>query len=157
LERHHAWAISLIAGGSGCAALAFVSPGPWALTLSFVLYPVIFFTLVGVVIVYSMSADIVDYGRFMTGKDHAGLYGAFFAFLQKSLQGVSTAAGVALVGAFGFDATASMQSAHGILGIKLTAAVIPAIGLLGAAALIWNFPLTRARTAEVQAALKHRD
>jgi GPH family glycoside/pentoside/hexuronide:cation symporter len=134
-ERHRVWAISLIGGGFACAAFALVSPGQAALPICFVLYPVILFSLVGAVIVFTMSADIVDYGRLRTGDDHGGLYGALFSFLQKSLQGVSAAAGVALVGALGFDATAAVQSGSGVLGIKLAAAIIPAAGLLGAAQL----------------------
>ena len=152
-ERHRVWAVSLIIGGVACAAFALVSPGPSALLLSFALYPIIMFTLIGAVIVYSMSADIVDYGRLKSGEDHAGLYAAIFAFLQKSLLGVSAAAAVAMVGFFGFDATAETQSASGVVGIKLAAAIIPALGLFGAAAIIWNYSLTRARLAEIHARL----
>jgi Na+/melibiose symporter-like transporter len=107
--------------------------------------------------VYTMSADIVDYGRLHTGEDHGGLYGSMFSFLQKSLLGVSAAAGVALVGAFGFDATAATQSAIGVFGIKLTFAIFPAAGVLGAAAIIWNYPLNKLRISEIQAALVRHD
>jgi Na+/melibiose symporter-like transporter len=124
-----------------------------ALPLVLVADTVVALTLVGAVMVYAMSADIVDYGRLVTGEDHAGLYGSIFAFLQKSLLGVSAAAGLALVGMFGFDATATSQTASGIFGIRFTAAFLPALGLLGAAIIIWNYPLTRARVAEIQAQL----
>jgi GPH family glycoside/pentoside/hexuronide:cation symporter len=152
-ERHRVWAASLITGGIACAGLALVSPGPMALPLTVVLYATALFTLVGAVIVYAMSADIVDYGRLVTGVDHAGVYGSIFAFLQKSVLGVSSAAGLALVGLLGFDATAATQSADGILGIKLICGVLPALGLFGGAAIIWNYPLTRARIAQIQAQL----
>jgi Na+/melibiose symporter-like transporter len=99
---------------------------------------------------------MVDYGLLHSGQDHGGLYGAMFAFLQKSLQGVSAAAGVALIGLFGFDATAAAQTGGGIFGIKLAMGIAPAIGLIGGAAIIWNYPLTRARVAEIQAALAQR-
>ena len=155
-ERHRVWAISLIMGGLACAAFALVSPGPSALLLSFVLYPTILFTLIGAVIVFTMSADIVDYGLLKSGQDHGGLYASLFAFLQKSMMGVSAAAGVAMVGMMGFDATAATQTAAGVLGIKLASAIIPAIGLLGAAAIIWNYPLSRVRTLEIQAQLRER-
>lgn len=153
-ERHRVWAVSLVLGGCACALMALLTPGPLALPLVFVLYPAIVFSLIGALIVYVMSADIVDYGRLVTGEDHAGLYGALFSFLQKSLLGVSTAAGLAMVGFFGFDATATVQSAAGVAGIKITGALLPAVGLFGAAAIIWNYPLTRARVAEVQAQLQ---
>lgn len=155
-ERHRVWALSLITGGLACAGFALVSPGPLALPICFVLYPTMLFTLIGAVIVFTMSADIVDYGLLKTGEDHGGLYGSLFSFVQKSLTGVSAAAGVAIVGTMGFDATAATQTASGALGIKLASALIPAIGLLGAAAIVWNYPLTRVRTLEIQAELKAR-
>ncbi|PTU30865.1 MFS transporter [Stenotrophobium rhamnosiphilum] len=153
-ERHRVWAVSLITGALACAAFAFVSPGSMALPLAFLLYPTIMFTLVGAVIVYTMSADIVDYGLLLTGEDNAGLYGAIFAFLQKSVLGVSAATALAIAGGFGFDATAASQSASGVIGIKLTGAVLPAFGLIAAAAIIWNYPLNRPRIAEIQNQLK---
>lgn len=155
-ERHRVWAVSLTTGGIACGCMAFMTPGPLALPLAFVLFPTVMLTLSGAVIMYAMSADIVDYGRLVTGEDHGGLYGATFLFLQKSLMGVAAAAGLALTGALGFDATAASQTAGGAFGVKLTAAILPAVGLLGAAAIIWNFPLTRARVAEIQAQLNLR-
>jgi glycoside/pentoside/hexuronide:cation symporter, GPH family len=152
-ERHRVWACCLVAASAVQAAFALVTPGPAALVMCFVLYPALVFCLSGMVMVYTMSADIVDYGRLHTGEDHGGLYGSMFSFLQKSLLGVSAAAGVALIGAFGFDATAATQSANGVLGIKLAFAICPAAGVLGAAAIIWNYPLNRKRIAGIQAAL----
>ena len=156
-ERHRVWACSLLAGGISCASLALLSPGPLALPLCFLFYPVLALSIVGSVIVFTMSADIVDYGRLHTGQDHGGLYGSMFAFVQKSIMGVSAAAGLALAGAFGFDATQATQTASGVIGIKLAFALLPGLGLIGAAAIIWNYPLTRARTAEIQAELARRD
>ncbi len=156
-ERHRVWACALTMGGLACIGFAALTPGPSALLMCFLLYPLIMLAIIGSVIVYTMSADIVDYGRLHTGVDHGGLFGSLFAFLQKSCTGVSAAAGVALVGAFGFDATATEQTASGVLGLKLAMAIAPAIGLIGAAAIIWNYPLTRARMTEIQATLTERD
>jgi Na+/melibiose symporter-like transporter len=118
-----------------------------------VLFPIVTLVLVGSIVVYTMSADIVDYGRLHTGNDHGGLYGSMFAFLQKSLMGVSTALGLALVGAFGFDATVAEQTTTAVIGIKLGFAIAPALGFLLAAVIIWNYPLNRARIAAMQTAL----
>lgn len=152
-ERHRVWAMSLITGGISCAGFALLTPGPMALPLAFVLYPVALFTVSGAVIVYAMSADIVDYGRLVTGQDHAGLYGSMFSFLQKSVMGVSSAAGLALVGIFGFDATAATQTASGVLAIKIIGALLPALGFFGGAAIIWSYSLTRERIGQIQAEL----
>jgi len=156
-ERHRVWAISLICCGTGLTSLALLSPGEFALPFIFVLYPASTFCLIGSVIVFTMSADIVDYGRLHSGQDHGGLYGSLFSFLQKSLMSVAAAAGIALVGTFGFDAAAQVQSVDGVFGIKLVSSVLPGIGLYAAAVIIWNYPLTRARTEEIQKALAERD
>jgi glycoside/pentoside/hexuronide:cation symporter, GPH family len=152
-ERHCVLAVALVTAGLACACFAFVSPGPYALPASFVLYPAVMFGIAGTVIVFTMSADIVDYGRLQSGEDHGGLYAALLAFLQKSLMGAAAAAGLALVGVFGFDATAATQSATAALGIKLAATLLPALGLFAAAAIIWNYSLTRERLAGIRAAL----
>ncbi|HEY1076367.1 MAG TPA: MFS transporter [Fontimonas sp.] len=156
-ERHRVWAVSLICCGTALGSTALLSPGALALPFMFVLYPIGTFGLIGYVIVLTMSADIVDYGRFHTGQDHGGLYGSMVAFLQKSMMSVAVAAGIGLVGLFGFDATAKLQSVGGVVGIKLVSAILPALGLFGSALIIWNYPLTRARTEEIQRALAERD
>lgn len=152
-ERHRVWVMSLVAGGVACGAFALIRPGPMALPLVFGLIPLALFTVGGAVIAVAMSADIVDYGRLVTGDDHSGLYGSILAFLSKSVGGVAAALGLAIVGACGFDASAASQSLGGIVGIKLTFGVLPALGMLGAAAVIWNYPLTRARMVDIQAQL----
>ncbi|WP_159500037.1 MFS transporter [Microbacterium sp. 18062] len=156
-ERHRVWAVALVLGGLACASLALVSPGHASAAICFMLYPVVTLVLAGTVAVYTMSADIVDYGRLHTGRDHGGLYGSMFAFLQKSLQGVSAAIGLALVGAFGFDATSATQTMSAVIGIKIGFALAPALGLLAAAAIIWNYPLNRAKVSEIQIKLAARD
>src|SRR3546814_20603595 len=63
-ERHRVWACALTIGGLACTGFALLTPGPWALPMSYILYPLIVLAIIGSVIVYTMSADIVDYGRF---------------------------------------------------------------------------------------------
>jgi len=70
---------------------------------------------------------------------------------------VSSAAGIAIVGWMGFDATATTQNAGGELAIRLTAVILPAIGLGFAGFLFWGFPLTRARIAEVHRQLEAQE
>ena len=156
-ERHRVWAVSLLTGGLACVACAFLTPGPGALAMTFVLFPILMFCLSGVVLVFTMCADIVDYGKLHNGEDLSGLYASLLFFLQKSLGGLSTAAGIALVGAFGFEAGATVQSASGVFGIKLASAVLPAIGLIGAAMVIWNYPLDRARSEALRTELRARE
>ena len=105
----------------------------------------------------ALLGDTADYGRWKFGEDHAGIYSAMHAFLVKSLGGVSSAAGLALVGWFGFEPKAVAQSAHGALGMQLVAVGLPALGLAAGAAIAWFFPIDRARHAQIRAELQLRD
>lgn len=151
-ERHRVWAASLITCGIACVGCAFIEPGPTAAPMVFSLMPLIMFCLSAVVLVFTICGDIVDYGRLRTGEDLSGLSVSLIMFLQRSLGSVSTAAGIALVGLFGFEPAAPIQSAGGVLGIKLAAAIIPAVGLFAAAAIIWRYPLDRRQLAQLRAA-----
>ena len=150
-ERHRVWAVSLLAGAVPCAAQAWVHPGGHAFAAVMCLFPLTLFALAAVsVAVPAMTGDIVDYGKARFGVDRAGLYAALFAFLNKSLAGVSAALGLLIVGWFGFDATAATHGARGVAGLKLVAVGIPTLSMLVAAATIWNFPLDRARLAALE-------
>src|SRR3546814_16162909 len=87
--REWVWAFSRPIGGHVGTGFELLTAGPWALPISYILFPFIVLAIIFSVIVYTMSSDIVDYGRFHTGVDHGGLYGSLFTFLQKSLTGVS--------------------------------------------------------------------
>ena len=62
-----------------------------------------------------------------------------------------SATALAIAGFCGFSASAAVQTPGGIIGIKLTGALLPALGLFAAAMIIWNYSLTRARVAQAQA------
>lgn len=156
-ERHKVVAISLIVGAVAFFCLSFVTPGPHATPLVMVLYPLTVLALLGIVAVFPMIGDIADYGRLQSGEDLAGLYTAVFNFVQVSLRTVSSAGGIAVVGWMGFDATAATQTSGGALAIRLTAVILPAIGMAFAGALFWAFPLSRERVAEVHEQLAARE
>jgi len=156
-ERHRVVAISLVLGSVAYICLSFVSPGPGAAPLVMILYPLTVLALLGIVVLFPIIGDIADYGRLQTGEDLTGLYTSVFNFVQVSLRTVSSAAGIAVVGWMGFDATAATQSPDGAFAIRLTAVILPAIGLAFAGILFWAFPLTKARVRDVQQELRARE
>ena len=156
-ERHRVIAVSLVLGALAFLCLSFVAPGPGAVPLVMIFYPLTVLALLGIVVAFPMIGDIADYGRLQTGEDLAGLYTAVFNFVQVSLRTVSSAGGIALIGWMGFDATATTQTAEGAFAIRLCAVILPAIGMGFAGGLFWAFPLTRAQSAEVHAELAARE
>ncbi len=154
-ERHRVWAVSLVAAAACNGVMAFAPIGQAGLYLILALYPITLFCVVCMFIaVPAMIGDIVDDDRLRTGEDRAGMYSAIYAFLCKSLITVAGAFGIALVGWFGFDATAGQQSAWGAFGIKLVTVGLPALGFAASAPLIWGFPIDRARQREIRNAMR---
>lgn len=154
-ERHRVWAVSLVAAAVCNGVMAFAPIGQAGLYLILALYPITLFCVVCMFIaVPAMIGDIVDDDRLRTGEDRAGVYSAIYAFLCKSLITVAGACGIALVGWFGFDATAGQQSAWGAFGIKLVTVGLPALGFAASAPLIWRFPIDRARQREIREAMR---
>jgi Na+/melibiose symporter-like transporter len=156
-ERHRVWAVSLMLGSLSCGALWFVPSGPAGFLPMIVIYPLIFFCSSAVLVVApAMLGDISDFGRLEYGEDHSGMYSALFAFIQKSLGGLSTAAGITVVGWFGFEAAATAQTSWGVFGIKMVAVLLPACGMLCSAPIVWGFPINRARQDAIRSALRTR-
>jgi Na+/melibiose symporter-like transporter len=157
-ERHRVWAISMMVAGLCYALSALVPTGPTALVPLLVLYPIGLFSFICIAIAFpAMLGDVVDYERLRTGEDRSGIYAAINAFLQKSVTAVSAAFGIAMVGWFGFDATAGEQTAWAGFGIRLAAMGLPALGFVASASLLWWFPITRAKQAEIRAAIEARE
>lgn len=157
-ERHRVWAVALLVAALSYAGMGFAPIGGAGLVPILVLYSISLFCQVSLfVIAPALMGDVLDYDRLHTGKDHAGIYSALLAFLNKSVLGVSGALGLALIGWFGFDAHAAEQAPLGALGIRLTAVWLPALGLAVGAPLVWGFPITRARQAEILEAIRRRE
>jgi GPH family glycoside/pentoside/hexuronide:cation symporter len=157
-ERHRAWAISLVLSGLAYSVIGFAPVGADGLWLVAVANAVTNFCLMATAIaVPSMMGDIVDDERLRSGEDRGGLYSAVSSFTSKSMAGVAGATGLYLLDVLGFSATAPVQTLEGAFAIKLIAAWLPTLGMVCGAALIWRFPIDRARQEATRAALAARD
>jgi GPH family glycoside/pentoside/hexuronide:cation symporter len=157
-ERHRVWAVSLAIAAVCSGLLACVPNGPAALYPILVLYPIGLFAFICIAVAFpSMLGDVVDYERMRTGEDRSGIYSAINAFIQKTMTTVCGAFGIAMVGWFGFNATAAEQTTWAGFGIRLAFAGLPALGFAISAPLLWWFPIDRARQAEIRAAIQARE
>ena len=71
------------------------------------------------VVYFSMLADCVDYGEWKSGRSLAGTQGAVNGFVGKVSSALASAAMSALLVWGNYDATAEVQSAKALFGIKL--------------------------------------
>lgn len=157
-ERHKVLAVAVGLYGVLHAGMAFIPPGEAGLIPVALLSTAVVFCIgSNFVIPMAVLGDISDYGRLRYGQDQSGIYASFLSFATKSLAGVGAGISLAMLGWFGFDATATEQTARGVFGIKLTYVWLSTFGALVAAPLLWTFPIDRARHQRIREELLQRD
>ena len=156
--KQQMWAAGYAGAGLAALGYLFISPGPLAaiwLTLTLLLLNAL--VVVEPIAGPAVLADIVDYGRWRFGADHGGMYFALYGMIQKINIGIGAAIGLAIAGAFGFDATVATQSSRGMFGLMVAFSVLPAVAYLVAAVMVWRFPITRKRQQAIVRAIERRE
>ncbi|MBL9208792.1 MAG: MFS transporter [Opitutaceae bacterium] len=109
------------------------------------------------ILVNSMTADIVDYDELLTGRRREALISAANTWITKMGVSLSFIFAGLVLNVTGFDATLTGNQAPGtVTGMRLLFCAIPAIGTASAILLLRLYPLTRARVEEIQAQLVTR-
>lgn len=141
-----AWATGMGGAGIAIGLMALIPPG----ASSAVPYVILLSLMFGLAMAQGVAApavlaDIVDYGRWRFGRDHAGVYFAFYTMINKVILGIGAALGLYLVSAFGFDPQLPEQTASGQRGLVMVYCLLPALCYLISAPLIWRFPINEHR------------
>ena len=155
-QKHNALRIALVLMIIGSALqLVLLDPQrPWLMFIS----P--FFYSMGIastfVILGTMLADVIDADELATGQRREGLFGAVAAFMMKSMGAVAAGASGFLISWTGFDAELGGAQAPGVFHNMLW--MFAGKGLLLAACLLvlYRYPLTEQRVAEIQKLLAIR-
>ncbi|HZP11581.1 MAG TPA: MFS transporter [Nevskiaceae bacterium] len=157
-DRQKVWALCLLATSACYVLYGLVPPGESGLMIvGSVSMLLLFFSTCSFVVAPATLGDIVDYGRWKLGHDHSSFYVAFFALIQKAINGVGIAIGFMLLDLLGFDAAAKTHSASDLFAIRLTSAWLPAAAILIAAPFVWRFPITRAKHEQMLREIAARD
>ena len=80
---------------------------------------------------WGMLSEAIEYNEYLTGKRTEGSINGTFNMLRRLGQGLGASFGVAMLGMIGYNATASVQTASTILGIKVLCLLFPAICAIG--------------------------
>lgn len=102
----------------------------------------------------SMAADVIDADHLASGRQRGALFMALWAMADKLAVVLAAAVALPLVQALGFDPAA--PTPQGLQALRFAFVVVPVAFFLLSIACIWHYPLTRARHAEVLAALTAR-
>lgn len=141
-------------------ALFFVQPGQVTLILGLAAVAGIGLSI-AYLVPWSMLPDVIDYDEVKTGKRQEGIYYGLFVFLQKL--GISL--GLALSN-FALEATGYInpetagafveQPESVLLTLRAFVSFVPAVILALSYILVYKYPITRERYAEIRAELARR-
>lgn len=156
--KQQMWASGYAAAGVASLGYMLIAPGYGAA----VWLGITLLLLNAVVVVEQVAgpavlADVIDYGRWRFDADHGGTYFALYAMIFKGTIGIGAATGLAVAGAFGFNARLAAQTPEGLFGLLLGMSVLPAACYLAAAVMIWRFPIDRRRQRVIVRAIERRE
>lgn len=105
----------------------------------------------------AIGADVIDYDELETGKRREGAFTACGSWIMKVGMAIGALASGLILSATGFDAAlGGNQTPNTIFMIRFLLAAVPIVGILLALVMIYYFPLTPAKMAEIREKLEAR-
>ncbi|SQG64234.1 glucuronide carrier protein [Corynebacterium renale] len=92
-------------------------------------------------LMFSMQADTVDYGEWKTGVRSEGGSYSMLSFIRKVGQGVGGWVAGVVIGIYGYEAGAAVQSTESIEGIRIATGAVPAVLAVVALLIMLRYPL----------------
>ena len=93
----------------------------------------------------AMLSEIIDYSTLKTRTVNTASYYALFMFLAKFNVAVGGALGLAIAGWYGLDATSTVQTSEGVVGLLIGIAWLPIVFIITALLLIIQIPINTHR------------
>jgi Na+/melibiose symporter-like transporter len=105
----------------------------------------------------SMKADVIDLDTAATSENRAAQFFSAWSFAQKATSSIGAAIAMFGLAMFGFDA--APEAANGpeeLFGLRFLFSTFPSLFFLAGAAVIWNYPITETRHAEIRQEIEAR-
>jgi len=147
--------LSMLITGICCIALYLIPPTATVAIIALEVLRQFAFGCSGPVL-WSMMADVADYGEWKTGRRATAtvISGVVFALWV----GVALGGAIAswLLDLYGFDSKAPLQSAHALEGIRMIASVYAGVTFLSVAACLLFYPISRELNQKIANELAER-
>lgn len=157
MDKHRVMAWCALVTVLTNVAMAFIAPGEHAALILGAVFCLSAFAGAGAMAAQaSLLADVADFGRWRTGKDHAGNYFAVQALALQCCVAVGGGLGLVIAGLFGFTVEGP-NSAWATSGFFFAIVWLPAVLNLASAAGLWNFAVDRRAQRAVRRRLDARD
>ena len=102
----------------------------------------------------SMKADVIDVDHLKSGENRAGVFFSTWSFTYKLAASFGTWLALAGLGWFSFNPSPDfVNTPEQLFGLRFLFALAPSAFYIGACLIIWKYPITRQRHAEVRAEL----
>jgi Na+/melibiose symporter-like transporter len=106
----------------------------------------------------SMKADVIDLDTLASGENRAALFFSSWSFAQKATSSVGAAIAMFGLALFGFDAAPGANNGPDeLFGLRFLFSTFPSIFFLLGAAVIWKYPITESRHAEIRAQIDAKE
>lgn len=103
----------------------------------------------------SMKADVIDLDTARTGENRAALFFSAWSFAQKTTASIGSSIAMFGLALWGFDAVPGAGNGDDeIFGLRFLFSTFPSIFFLTGAAIVWNYPITKERHAEIRAEIE---
>lgn len=106
-------------------------------------------------VIWALEADTVEYGEYCTGIRIEGLTYSLFSLTRKCGQAIGGSIPAFILGATGYVAN-STQTPEVVLGIRSSISIVPFVALGCACAILFFYPLTEKRFAEIMREIAKR-
>lgn len=157
-EKHRVWSVSM--GSLALVMLAQLSLAPGQAGLVTILvgfWLLVAATVAGAMVVpMSLVGDLADYEAVRSGQRAAGPMVAITQMTLKLFGGGAAAAALWVVSLFGFKPGQPAYEPLAAFGIQFATLALPALLILGAAAVAWRYPIGRRRHRAIVRALERR-
>lgn len=105
----------------------------------------------------SMKADVIDLDNLASGENRAALFFSSWSFAQKATSSIGAAIAMFGLALFGFDAApGASNGSDELFGLRFLFSTFPSIFFLVGAAVVWKYPITESRHAEIRREIEAR-
>jgi GPH family glycoside/pentoside/hexuronide:cation symporter len=105
----------------------------------------------------SMKADVIDLDNLQSGENRAALFFSAWSFAQKATASIGGAIAMFGLALWGFDpAPEAVNGEWEMFGLRFLFSTFPSIFFLSGAIIVWKYPITEHRHAQIRAELLAR-
>lgn len=156
IGKHRAYLVSFVIISGAHPFYMLLGPGDFWYMLPITLVTGFAAGGFGAALPNSMKADVIDLDHLQSGENRAALFFSSWSFVQKLVASLGTAIAMFGLALVGFQ-SGKDNGEEEMLGLRLLFSTLPSIFYLLAAAIVWSYPITAERHAEIRAALDARE